>query len=496
MSNGQTKEVPVVWNPSTIDTSSVGTKTAAGKVQGYGGKVIFTVEVEAVEVGSVQISLFKDSASSSNKVDFTNIKDFYLVNKKTGKEYRDGKTPSSSLRKNQYEMKDLPVGEYTIHAVFAEGVFVYKIDVGETYKETEYNSDSNPLVIGNGGTGYISLIIKANNTLKEIQPLEDLTVPNDITLDDFKAALPKFATILDSLDNTHQVELKWDVRPFNFDGYKKPGNTLLTSEFFTLPFNVSNTVPANRLEVKLKVIFKEDENSALQLAIGEATKAVSELENLVKNATTVSVAQEAIEVAKAKVDKVKELDASYVTTEWDAIIANEQKNVNQISVVIELINVLPEANKITLDDKVEVESARTAFNGLTEVQKALVTNVANLEAAENSLLIVIEKNTVYYKIQSQTQQHIYVRFSKEHEVTKLMKVRTDQNRLMEISRPYTTGYNSPNHMLFKYDSNVARAGDFLKIEIPFKDGTKVELLLTFNGSNKLWEIEGEFLREE
>ena len=82
LANGETKEVPVVWNPSTIDTSTAGTKTAEGTVEGYDGKVIFTVEVKAVQVGKAQISLFKDGTSSYDKVNFTNVKDFYLVKKK------------------------------------------------------------------------------------------------------------------------------------------------------------------------------------------------------------------------------------------------------------------------------------------------------------------------------------------------------------------------------------------------------------------------------
>lgn len=111
---------------------------------------------------------------------------------------------------------------------------------------------------------------------------------------------------------------------------------------------------------------------------------MSELEGVVKNATTVSVAQEAIEVAKDKVDKVKELDANYVITEWNAIIADIQKIVNQISAVIELINALPEANKITFDDKEKIENARNAYNQLTEVQQVLVTNINNLEEIEKA----------------------------------------------------------------------------------------------------------------
>ena len=107
------------------------------------------VEVAAVKGGSTQISLFKDS--TNEKVDFTSVKDFYLVNKKTQEIYRDGKTPNSSSKKNQYEMKDLPAGEYTVHAQFEEGLSIYKIELDEGKKKTVYNPNSNPVVIKNVG---------------------------------------------------------------------------------------------------------------------------------------------------------------------------------------------------------------------------------------------------------------------------------------------------------------------------------------------------------
>jgi putative cell wall-binding protein len=58
-------------------------------------------------------------------------------------------------------------------------------------------------------------------------------------------------------------------------------------------------------------------------------------------------------------------------------------NVNESAPVINMINELPAAaDDLTLKDKAAVEAAREAYDALTEAQKALVTNVADLEAAE------------------------------------------------------------------------------------------------------------------
>ncbi|CCQ92685.1 hypothetical protein CULT_1060003 [[Clostridium] ultunense Esp] len=71
-----------------------------------------------------------------------------------------------------------------------------------------------------------------------------------------REALPKIGTIVDSKDVEHQVELRWDIRPYNFERYPKPGTITLWSDFFKLPLEVSNTIPGTRLEIKLNVIFE------------------------------------------------------------------------------------------------------------------------------------------------------------------------------------------------------------------------------------------------
>ena len=219
------------------------------------------------EKSSSHISLYKDSTSSMNKFDFTNISNFSLKNKKTNKVYQVGTTPSN--QKHVYQMKDIPEGSYTIHFDTPDSMSVNRIELGESYKETIYNADTNPLVITKGKTAYVKIVVSSEVTLETISPLETLTVPADITYEDFLAQLPKQTTIIDSDGEVHTVAITWDVRPFQFTSYKKPGTISLTSQFFNLPVEVSNSTPAQRLEVGLQVVF----------AAPDAPNAVEEEEN-------------------------------------------------------------------------------------------------------------------------------------------------------------------------------------------------------------------------
>lgn len=403
MSDGTTKEVPVNWNPSTIDTSIPGTRTAVGTVENFNGKVVYTVIVEAVETGNAQISLYKDSTSSNNKFNFENISNFYIVNKQTGTKYSDGKIPSQSTRKNQFEMSGLPTGEYTIHVELADGMLIREIELGESYKETKYDPETNPLVISSKKTTYVNVVIKTETTLAEINPLEDLIVPANISLEEFKAALPKQTTIIDSSGKEHSVDLKWDIRPFNFESWRKPGEYTVTSEFFTLPVNVSNTEPATRLEVTLNIIFKNIIDPELENAITEAEEAINALVDAVKKAGSSDEAQNEISKAQEKVNKVKKLTSEYDTSIWEGVIKEQQNIVEQMKkkekekadqaaaeAVMDQINLLPSSKEIKLEHKGIVEAARKAYGALTTDQQALVTNIAKLSDAEKAIMAIEE----------------------------------------------------------------------------------------------------------
>ena len=51
-----------------------------------------------------------------------------------------------------------------------------------------------------------------------------------------------------------------------------------------------------------------------------------------------------------------------------------------------MINKLPTADELTLEDEDKVKEARTAYEALSEEVKALVTNLSKLEALENKLI--------------------------------------------------------------------------------------------------------------
>jgi hypothetical protein len=209
------------------------------------------------ERGNVHVGLYKDTVVASNGVDFEYIRDsFYIENKETGERFSEGTSPWNA--KQNHQMKEIPEGEYTIHFDLPEGMYVHKIQLGESYRETDYHPEANPLVVMDKGSSYnyVKITIRSETILKEIIPLDDFTVPADITYDDFREALPKIGTIVDSNNVEHEVELRWDIRPYNFDNYKKPGQVTLWSQFFKLPLEVSNTIPGTRLEIKLKVIFE------------------------------------------------------------------------------------------------------------------------------------------------------------------------------------------------------------------------------------------------
>lgn len=258
-----------------------------------------------VNKGNVQVTLSKDGTSASDGIDFALIKEsFYIENKETGKKYNDGTSPWNADRIHQ--MKEIPEGEYTIHFDTPEGMYLDKIELGEAYKETVYNPETNPLVVVDKGSknfNYVKIQLRANNTLKEIKPVSDLRIPVDITIDEFKAALPKQTTIVDSNNQEHQVDLRWDIRPFNFDSWKKPGEYTIRSEFFKLPLLVSNSVPSTRLEVRLKVIFEEED------ILAEKVKAAEDSIKALPSFNDIRIEhKDAVLEAKQLVDEVKNLD--------------------------------------------------------------------------------------------------------------------------------------------------------------------------------------------
>src|SRR5690625_2850519 len=207
------------------------------------------------ETGEVHVMLYRDSTSAKNRIEFDNLSNYYLKSKDTGLTYSEGDYAAWN-NPYAYVFQDVPIGEYTLHSDMPEGMYVEDILLGGAYSDVEYDPDNEPIVVVEDERSYVRVVLKSDLTLDYINPLEDLRVPSDITLEDFRAALPTSTTIVDSEGNEHEVDLRWDVRPFNFDRWSKPGETRIKSEFFQLPVNVSNSDPTQRLEVYINVIFE------------------------------------------------------------------------------------------------------------------------------------------------------------------------------------------------------------------------------------------------
>src|SRR5699024_11572800 len=81
---------------------------------------------EPVVTGDVHFSLFKDTTSSANRVDFDNISNFYIKNKETGEVFSEGYQPIWNTP-HAFRMDEIPEGEYTIHFEMQGGMVTHEI---------------------------------------------------------------------------------------------------------------------------------------------------------------------------------------------------------------------------------------------------------------------------------------------------------------------------------------------------------------------------------
>ena len=125
----------------------------------------------------------------------------------------------------------------------------------------------------------------------------------------------------------------------------------------------------------------------------EAAQAVIDQINALGEITSLDQ-KAAVEAARSAFDRLTEAQKALVSNE--AVLkaaeekiaalekeASDQKDQEVAQVVIDQINALGEIT--SLDQKAAVEAARSAFDGLTEAQKALVSNEAVLKAAEEKI---------------------------------------------------------------------------------------------------------------
>ena len=87
-----------------------------------------------------------------------------------------------------------------------------------------------------------------------------------------------------------------------------------------------------------------------------------------------------------KEERKNDLSATFTAVDGIPAYAEIRFESQEWLAVIEMINALPAAPDVTVDDKDDIEAARAAYNALTDAQKALVDDetLAKLEAAEEA----------------------------------------------------------------------------------------------------------------
>lgn len=225
-------------------------------VDGAGNETIETITIvrEPLVTGRAQVLIYKDS---NDRVDFDLIKDsFYLRNKATGEEFRQGTTPWNI--KNNYRMSDIPEGEYTIHFDLPDGLYINEIQLGGAYGYSIYDPDENPFVVEDLGTSYNNarIYIKATTLLKEIREL-NITLPSDMTYEEYLEVRPNTVIVVDENDVEYEVEARFSPNRVQYEGGRDRGNLRVQSQStITLPLYVSNTVPPMRTYAYLNITFE------------------------------------------------------------------------------------------------------------------------------------------------------------------------------------------------------------------------------------------------
>lgn len=107
--------------------------------------------------------------------------------------------------------------------------------------------------------------------------------------------------------------------------------------------------------------YRDEQKAELKEAIEAGKKAIDEANDKI-------AVKQAVKNAKSVIDAIK----------TDTQLKDEEA----AKIVIEQIMLLPAVNELTLENKVAVTEARVAYDNLTDTQKALVSNVSVLKAAE------------------------------------------------------------------------------------------------------------------
>ena len=136
---------------------------------------------------------------------------------------------------------------------------------------------------------------------------------------------------------------------------------------------------------ELDLVWSNVSVSQTDPALYEGFADVAHVVSLINAIGTVTVESESlIEAARTAYEALADEQKPYVTN-LDVLEDAEteiQSLQNAAQTVIDLIAALPAVGVLDLDDKAQVSTARTRYNRLTDKQKALVTNLDVLEAAE------------------------------------------------------------------------------------------------------------------
>ena len=230
-------------------------------VDGAGNERVETLTIirEPLATGQAQIQIWKDS---NDRVDFDLINDsFYLKNKETGEEFRDGTSPWNIV--NGYRMSDIPEGEYTIHFDLPEGLYINEIQLGGAYGYSIYDPEDNPFVVEDLGSNYNNarIYIRATTLLKQIREL-NISLPNDMTYEEYLEMRPDTVIVVDENDVEYEVDARFSPNRVQYENGRERGNLRVQSQStITLPLYVSNTVPAMRTYAYLNITFVDPASS-------------------------------------------------------------------------------------------------------------------------------------------------------------------------------------------------------------------------------------------
>ena len=147
---------------------------------------------------------------------------------------------------------------------------------------------------------------------------------------------------------------------------------------------------------RVNEILYSDEDKSATSAVTDLITALPVVENLILDDVTQVEAVRLAYDSLTESQKVLVLNYAMLIAAENQIqilkdaYASLQADTSAAQVVTDLITALPAVENLVLDNATQVETARSAYDNLTESQKALVLNYAVLTIAENQIQILID----------------------------------------------------------------------------------------------------------